>query len=266
LKNFIKNITGNSLKKIFENTVGIEYLIYLNYVFPSTEEKTIKSKRLSFYQQFLNQGSIYFDIGANFGNRIEPLIHENFNIVAVEPQAECVKLLKLRYGKKITIIPKGLGEKEEIKEMHIADNSVLSSFSTDWIKTTQESGRFKKYNWNNTRKIEITTLDRVIAEHGKPNFAKIDVEGYELHVLNGLTQPIEMISLEYAAPEGINLIEKCLIRLENIATNSIECNYSVGESMEWAGNKWYSLEEMTTVMRTTEFENTGFGDIYVRSL
>lgn len=253
------------IKSIFKSTVGIHHLMNLNAMFPSGHEKVMRQKRLKFYQQFLKNEGLYFDIGANFGNRIEPLINESIKIVAVEPQEECVKFLKLRFKDKIKVVPKGLGEQNEVKEMHIADNPVLSSFSSDWIEKTKKSGRFEKYKWNKVRKIEITTFDDLIKAHGKPDFAKIDVEGYELNVLKGLSHPIAMISLEYAAPEGIDLIEKCLQKLDAIAENSISCNYSVGESMEWAGDKWYNLEEMIAYMRSPEFEATGFGDIYVKS-
>lgn len=253
------------IKFIFKNSIGIEYLKYLQELFPSETEKSLREKRKLFYSALIPENGKYFDIGANFGNRIEPIINCSYGVVAIEPQKECINYLKLKFGNKIKIVPKGLGEKNEIKEMHIADNPVLSSFSSDWIEKTKSSGRFKKYKWNKVRKIEITTFDDLIEKYGKPDFAKIDVEGYELNVLKGLSQPINMVSLEYAAPEGIDLIEKCLQKLDSIALNSISCNYSVGESMEWAGDKWYSFEEMKTYMRSPEFEATGFGDIYVKS-
>lgn len=254
----------NQIKSFFRATFGTHILMYLKSSFPAKEEKKMQAKRLRFYKQFLPSGSLYFDIGANYGNRIEPIINEDIKILAVEPQRECVKYLNLKFKNRIQVVPKGLGDKEEKKEMHISSNHVLSSFSEEWISKTQD--RFKKYEWEETRTIEITTFDRLIEKHGKPQFAKIDVEGYELNVLNGLNTPIDMVSLEYAAPEGIDQIEDCLKRLNAIATNKIECNYSIGESMEWAGEKWYSFEETLKLIRSRKFTDSEFGDIYIRSL
>ena len=195
------------IKASFKNTIGIQYLKYIQEKFPTQSESELRSKRKLFYSQFLPENGIYFDIGANFGNRIEPLMGQKLKIIAIEPQLECVKYLKLRFKNSITIVNKGLGEKVEKKKMHIADNPVLSSFSKEWIDKTKESGRFKKYAWNKTRQIQMTTFDKVIEKFGKPDFAKIDVEGYEYNVLQGLTKPVKVISLEYTAPEGIDMME-----------------------------------------------------------
>ena len=57
-------------------------------------------KRKRFYSQFLNQGNIYFDIGANYGNRIAPITTLKLKrIVAVEPQQYCCDHLKISIKK-----------------------------------------------------------------------------------------------------------------------------------------------------------------------
>ena len=43
----------------------------------------------------------------------------------------------------------------------------------------------------------VTTLDRLIAQHGVPSFIKIDVEGFEDQVLAGLTHPVPALSFEF---------------------------------------------------------------------
>jgi len=46
-----------------------------------------------------------------------------------------------------------------------------------------------------TVEIAVTTLDTEMSDKGGIDFMKIDVEGFEMHVLQGATQLIKNISL-----------------------------------------------------------------------
>ena len=109
----------------------------------------------------------------------------------------------------------------------------------------------------------MTTLDQLIRSYGVPSFIKIDVEGYELEVLKGLTSSVNMISFEYAVPEQTTKLIDCIDRIEK-NDKYIECNYSIGESMDFALTEWYSVENMKNHIQTVFFTDTEFGDIYVR--
>ncbi len=241
------------LKKILTIILG-DYLVFLiaklkrKYI-PSKEQKEIIrneleeiNRRKLFYSSFVKKNDLCFDVGANIGNRVSPLLELGAKVVAVEPQESCYKILKLKFGKKIEIVKNGLGESECIKDFHISNADVLSSFSEEWINSVKDF-RFKEYNWDKVIKVEMTTLDKLIEKYGLPIFIKIDVEGYELDVLKGLTKPIRMISFEFTVPEQINRIIECIEQIEKNDTN-IECNYSIGESMIFALPSWQSVEEM----------------------
>jgi hypothetical protein len=105
----------------------------------------------------------------------------------------------------------------------------------------------------------------LIKKFGVPHFIKIDVEGFELNVLKGLNHPVKYLSFEYTVPECKQQIYECISVLTSKSQdNSVEFNYSIGESMEWALARWLSTDEMVALVQSTEFDNTGFGDIYVR--
>lgn len=242
---------------------GSKPMMAMRAFFRSFNEKEQRQKRQAFYSQFLKKGDLYFDVGANYGNRIEPLIELGINIVAVEPQSKCVQYLAEKFGDKIKLIPKGLGSKEEEKTFFESSNSVLSSFSSEWIEATKESGRFSHYKWEEKGKIKITTLDKLISEYGTPRFIKIDVEGFELDVLKGLSTPVELISYEYS-PEQKDRAIACLHRIRDNSAGNVACNYSEGESMDWSLKEWITPKAMEDLILSPGFMKAGFGDIYVK--
>lgn len=251
------------LKKIAKKILGDDTIRYYKSFFPSTEEKKIQEQRRKFYSQFLKKGDIYFDVGSNYGNRIEPIKDLGINIVAVEPQEKCIKYLRKKYGSTINLVTNGLGEREEDRELFIASADTVSSFSAEWIATMKESGRFGDTDWSKKSLVHITTLDNLITRFGNPDFIKIDVEGFELEVLKGLTTPQKMISFEYAVPEASAAVMACIERLGVISDKKIYFNYSIEESMSWALSEWLSYEAFIEKVKTEEFIASGFGDIYV---
>jgi FkbM family methyltransferase len=227
------------------------------------EPKEILAKRKVFYRQFVQKGALCFDVGANIGNRIEPLLSIGARVVAVEPQSSCYTFLEYKYGKQIEIVTKGLGEAEGVQEFHISESSAISSFSKDWINAVKEE-RFSSSNWDKSVEVEMTTLDKLIEQYGTPCFIKIDVEGFELNVLRGLSQPIKMISFEYTVPEQTEQAVKCIDQIEKNG-GAIQCNYSIGESMHLEFAEWQSPESFKHFLSSDEFIRTRFGDIYVRN-
>lgn len=236
--------------------------------FPSASDKAknaeILQLRTEFYRQFVKEGDVCFDVGANVGNRVQPLLNIGAKVIAVEPQKDCCKILEKKFGNAITIVSQGLGAEESTETLYIANASTISSFSKDWIESVQEE-RFKNYRWNKTEEIEMTTLEKLIETYSRPTFIKIDVEGYELEVLKGLKSAINTISFEYVVPEQTDRAMDCVKRIAEINADTV-FNYSVGESMEFEEKEWISSKEMINLIATKKFTDTLFGDIYARML
>src|SRR5665647_546344 len=93
---------------------------YLNQRYSPIHKPKIQTRNL-FYQQFVSKNDLCFDVGANIGNRITPLLMIGAKVLAVEPQETCYKYLKLNFGKRITLITKGLCEKEGTRTFHISN-------------------------------------------------------------------------------------------------------------------------------------------------
>lgn len=218
------------------------------------------NKQRELYKQFIKQGSLCFDVGANVGNRTAMFLELGGKVVMVEPQKDCYEKLEKRFPN-LPLIKKGLGGSESTEKLYVSDVSLISSFSKSHVDMMQED-RFKGANWDKTIDIEMTTLDNLIKEHGVPDFCKIDVEGYEYDVLKGLSQPIKSLSIEYIVPENKEVVLNCITHLSKLG--NIECNLSHGETMDFHLSKWKNGPEMIDYVQSQDFIDTSYGDIYIK--
>jgi FkbM family methyltransferase len=224
------------------------------------QEKSLKPARLLFYRQFIAHGDLCFDVGANIGNRTEIFLALGAKVVAVEPQRDCAAVLKVRFGNRIDLVKGALGANEGEGEIFISDTSEISSLSKEWISDVSKS-RFKDKQWGKKETVKVSTLDILIKRYGIPKFCKIDVEGFEEEVLVGLSHPIRLLSFEYTIPERMDSVRNCFFELSKIGM--FDCNFTIGENMEFEKQDWISVEEMITILDEMK-EKALFGDIYVK--
>ncbi|MCF8242420.1 MAG: FkbM family methyltransferase [Melioribacteraceae bacterium] len=251
----IKNIVYNSkLYQCYQDQKEIKR----NHKWSSTDDKMLK-----FYSSFIKSDDLVFDVGANSGNRSKIFLKLNARVIAIEPQKRCVNILDKSFGKNsnINIVSKGLSSLPGKASIRIGDFHTVSSLSEEWINSVRASGRFGDLSWNKTEEIELTTLDNLIKEYGVPGFIKIDVEGYELEVLKGLSQPVGCISIEFI-PERLEQSFRCIDYLSKLG--SAEFNYSLNESMVLDLKVWTSSSELKNILAKFKGDAVNFGVIYIR--
>jgi FkbM family methyltransferase len=216
-----------------------------------------------FYSRFIRSGDLCFDIGANLGGRARIFRSLGARVVAVEPQAECMHLLRGFYGKTpgVVLVAKALGEAAGEGEMMISDQTAISSMAADWISKVTRSGRFSDYTWSKRRMVQVTTLDALIRDYGLPAFIKIDVEGYEYPVLKGLSRPVPALSFEFT-PEHLEPALSSVRHLSGLG--SVRFNLSLGESLELSLKEWVSPETIVEIVSGYR-NHPNFGDIYAVS-
>jgi FkbM family methyltransferase len=216
-----------------------------------------------FYSQFVPAGSVCFDVGANIGNRVKVFLKLGAKVVAVEPQRQCQRILRTLFqgDPNFTLVPQAMGAAEGQAEIAIADVSTVSSMNVEWIEKVRSTGRFGDVQWSRKVTVPVTTLDKLIDAHGLPAFIKIDVEGYEYQVIQGLSRPVKALSLEFT-PEFLDSTFKCIDHLSNLG--AVRINYSLGESMGFASDDWLTAAEAKRDLETFRNRTDVFGDVYFR--
>jgi FkbM family methyltransferase len=217
-------------------------------------------RRLAFYSTFISKGQLVFDVGANIGNRTANFLEIGANVIAVEPQPDCIRILAAKFGNRITIEPVGLASQPGEMEMYIADESTISTFSKDFIDKTKDN-KFRRNSWEKKINVKIITIDELIRNHGIPDFCKMDVEGFETEVLKGLSTPLPKLSFEYNVPEMAENIYQNVMLLGKLSPDYFY-NYCIGESMKLELSEWKNATDFMKIAKSPAFLDSDFGDIY----
>ncbi len=161
--------------------------------------KYLRRRRMArFYSQFIASGDLVFDIGANVGVYAEILSGLGARVVAVEPNPECVRLLKsLERRASLVVVPCAAGDAPGKLVLRLSDNSQLSSANPEWQKQVDSSKLHQGSHWRAEISVDTVTLDQLHGRFGLPAFVKIDVEGLDDKVLRGMSFRPGVVTFEY---------------------------------------------------------------------
>lgn len=216
-----------------------------------------KQKMKRFYAQFLNKGDLCFDLGANMGNRTEIYLDLGCTVISVEPQKKCIDYLEKQYGenKRVTIVSSAVGEKLGNTEMFISEFDQISTLSKEFV---DRFGEGNELSWDGKQQTDVTTLDHLIDQFGIPDFTKIDVEGFEVEVLRGLSIPIPALSFEFTSPLKYK-VNECVNLLMTVGDYRFKS--SSYESMKFNSEEWLTAEQTILHIQSIP-KQIVHGDIY----
>ena len=221
--------------------------------------KSFFSKKTHDVTKLLNSGDLFFDIGAHLGNKSKQFLDKNLKAIMVEPLPLCVEQLKIKFenNDNVEIIQKAVGRTTGNVTLEV--NTKMPTTST--MAKHWKSGRFYNEKWDQKITVEMTTLDDLIKIYGLPNYIKIDVEGFELDVLLGLSQKAGIISFEFTS-EFFDQVTKCLGHLKQIGYR--EFNFSIGERRKFYSGWSDDIDLIQKIKKETINDKLLWGDIYCR--
>jgi FkbM family methyltransferase len=163
-----------------------------------------------FYSTKLRYGDLAFDIGANHGGATRIMLNRGAKVVAVEPQAELAAEISERCPS-ATVLPIAISNEPGEAVLYLdRDFDGVASLDASWAEHCDVP-----VNWANSVQVRVTTLDELIDTYGEPKLIKIDTEGVEDRVLQGLSCPVEHVLFEVhrSIPD---VASRVFERLENL--------------------------------------------------
>lgn len=227
-----------------------------------------RAKEAAFYGTLLqgfHRGDLVFDIGANTGEKVEAFVRIGARVVAVEPDETNLKRLRTRFsrlqetGTPVSIIDAAVSDREGSATMLVdGPGSALNTLSEKWVDALKlHKERFAHttdlLEFDGVKSVKTTTLDRLIEDNGAPFFVKIDVEGYELKVLQGLHRSVPYLSFEVNLPEFREEGLQCIDLLRGLREDG-EFNYTSDCRSGLLSSRWLDSQKIAQVL--TECDET----------
>ncbi len=221
-----------------------------------------RNDEVKFYRELLiglQPGDLIFDVGANDGTKTDMFLRLGAKVVAVDPDETCQNLIRgkfLRYRlfpKPVRIVAKAVSGTCSYEAMRIdGPGSALNTLSRKWsevLKSDKVNFEGSSYglNFEQTALVETTTLEELTGTYGDPFYIKIDVEGYEVHVLQGLKHPVPFLSFEINLPEFRPEGLECVRTLEALESAGL-FNYSADCQRGVALDSWVEASKFASVL------------------
>jgi FkbM family methyltransferase len=217
-----------------------------------------KRRERAFYERLIaaNGGGTVFDIGANCGQKAAQFRTCAQRVICVEPDPSAVAQLRARFahGDDVVVVHGGVGgEPGQATFYQLGPASPLNTFSRTWSDAQAAAAT--------ETSVAIITLDMLIASHGLPAYIKIDVEGYELQVLQGLHQPIRALSFECNLQQFRQQTLDCIARLAALQPGLF--NHCLSEPpSRFASDRWLTAEEMAAIVAGADHD---YAEIYFQA-
>jgi FkbM family methyltransferase len=214
-----------------------------------------------FYRDLLEPGDLVFDVGAHVGTRARAMRAAGARVIALEPQYPFAGFLRRTLPRDITLVEAAAGGSEADAEMAVSSrHPTVSSMRADFVKGAADAPGFDHVRWDRTQRVRMVTLDRLIARFGSPRYIKIDVEGFEIEVLAGLSQPVPIVSVEFL-PAFRHLTHAVIDRLADLG--DYRFNPVIGETAGFLWSDWRDGPAAKAWLDTLATNETS-GDLFAR--
>jgi len=222
LKTYLKR-TPLGVKIIYSN-------LYQKIRHPDDYKKQLEE--YNFYKNLIQsinyKNDLIFDVGANVGNKSNIFSKLANKVLAFEPSSTISSILKHRYKhSNVEVFNCALGSANTTSDFfEVEGNEYYSSLSKKHIETTVTERNVTNIDLIKNKEVIVEKIENFIKKYGIPIYIKIDVEGYEYEVIQGLETAVPLISFEANLPEFCQESVNCISYLSSISSDKYMFNFT----------------------------------------
>jgi FkbM family methyltransferase len=222
------------------------------------ESFDLERRRRHHLRAFFNEHDVrhVFDIGANVGTMTALYVGLGSRVLCVEPDPLSVSGLRHRFRWNSRVDIEAVGVAREADERRLNRYPACRAYDTFSDKQMRlladdRAPRLGQPVYpQDAVAIKLVTLDQLIAKHGAPDYIKIDVEGFEIEVLKGLSRPIRLVSFECNLPEFEAETLECIAHLHQLHEGYAYNFWPVDHSFHLMSDRWLTPDAISDVIRT----------------
>jgi FkbM family methyltransferase len=226
------------------------------------DQVAMASRMRAFYSQFFQPGDLVFDVGANQGEYAECYAREGGCVIAIEPNPAHRARLEAMAGF-LSITPEyvAISDERGSATLNICSTSGYSTLSASDSEWMADSPDYADVEWVGATDVQTVTLDDLAAKYGTPEFVKIDIEGFELSALRGMTFKPRYLSFEY----GVRRKEIALDCLKLLGAKGYRFRPIDGRDFRFSARDWMPMSVAIEWLESRTLEHGEYGDLFAYS-
>jgi hypothetical protein len=106
----------------------------------------------------------------------------------------------------------------------------------------------------------MTTFQSAVETYGNPDFCKVDVEGFEVEVLRGMSSQVRTVTFEFTNRRLADAV-RCLDHLASLG--SFQANLTPEDEPRFLSDRWLSHRDVIDLLNDPATGRYAWGDIFV---
>lgn len=236
-------------------------LIRIKKIYYAADTRLNLSRTTALFSHVCGPGQLVFDVGANLGQKTEIFASLGARVVSVEPERRCSDYIRSRFAgsSQVTVVTAAVSDAPGRLSLFVNPQTPeISTLDREWLTSGPDKDKAGQIE---EQSVEVVTLMQLIERFGTPDYIKIDVEGFETHVLKGLSVAVPHVSFEFHADNIADLTERCALV---DALGAYDFNFTLANTYTLAQEQWAPSAQLLKAIRTLARQRPQWGDVFAR--